>query len=1157
MALSGCSDKDTTTDPVEVATKGSLNVNVSPQSADIVVTGPGTFSQSFVGNQFITGLAPGVYSAAASADGYGDATSSINVVVGETSSISIFLVAPVGPSVTTGSLNVNVGPASSTVVVTGPNGFTETFIGNRFLTGLAEGQYNAAASAPGYGDASSAVNVVIGQTSSISMVLVARAIVTEAPRAVYRGESGNLISLDASSLQSGKFVFYAWLQDEPGGISTVKLRDAISSDPGKPLLSEQDESAPSFTQNLAGAWVGYTDPSGVVRPVIGADVRWEIDQWWEGRVNSMQFGTSDDNRQGLGYGVFDDQADTRTNNGRLIAEGYPLIASEYPLFNQTGIGTPFTDGFTWVTLFSPDPRASGRIVAVATINGEEIGKQIIYKNFAPSPKIEITKTVDKEVVNLVDGTATVTWTVTVSNVGTGDATEVSLTDFLQSGAGANYSLAGLPAGSTAVGDGFTYSFPLESSAASGTSESAQILGDAQSFAVLGNAASSTGLTVVSGDVGVSGTTAVSGFPPGVVLNGSVHNNDTKAQAAQLALTVAYGDIGDRACEGVANQPLNNRTFTPGVYCYDSTAALTGALVLDGQGDPNAEFIFKVGSTLTTTAGSSVSFINGASACNAYWLVGTTATLGANSFFGGTLLAQSNIGAGKGANISGRALSRTGSLALDTNVINAPLQCALNPGKAKKFTFTATVTEAGKFCNQVNVTSYTDGTSTWSPIDTFGLACFTALESSVSIIKDFVADDLTTSLGSARTVAASVPAKLRVRVVNGGSGVASGVKVKDVLTSGDATKYELISVSSGTPNNTDGFDATIGDIAPGATVTLLFTVLASADGVYCDTATVTATSGTIGIGSDSACLTVATPNLTITKDDSPATVLPGSTYTSTIVVHNTGTATASHVVISDVLGLNDDGTVRVIYVSSSQGGQAGTLSNNVVTADAVDIPGGGSVTFTIVSRIPLGGVAGQYCDTATVTAANTPSRSASDCVAVPAFSALQTQSSDLGDPVQVGDNVTYFSVLYVEPLSNEGVGKNAVKYSLGLPSPTGLGTPGLFRIVSTKVYIDDSPVRDPGTGFVVSDTSNPSAELQVLGTDYTVDDSVPGLENIVMTPSIVLEPNTAIYVVTVVNVPSGTPANHLYTTSYIWTSQGLVNPSNTYQASSSEPTTVLP
>ena len=842
---------------------------------------------------------------------------------------------------TTGALNVNVNPASATVVVTGPGGFTQTFTGNQMLPDLAPGQYMADATAPAFSGDSGEINVVAGQTSILSLLLKPTTIISEAPRAVYRNAQGNLIPLDINNVDSGHFVFYAWLEDAPLGILTTNLAPAFVDDPGQPLLAEQMETAPSLTQNLACSWVGFVDAAGDTWPVIGADVRWEIDQWWIGRVNSMQFGTSDDNRIALEYGVSDDQADTRTNNGRLDAERFPFAVAEYPLYNRSGIATPFTDGFTWVTLFSPDAIAEGRIVAVATINGEEIGKQILFKNFAPSPNLEITKTVDQNVVNLVAGTATVTWTVTVHNVGLGDATSVDLNDVLLSGVGANYTLGPLPAGATLNGDGFTLSFPLAA--------------------------------------------------------------------------------------------------------------------------------------------------------------GATRTL----------------------------------------------------------TFTATVTAPGTYCNQAEILTYSAGTKIWTPVDLNAQACFTAIESNLVIIKDFVAADDTTSLGKSLTVAANETARLRVRVINNGSGPATGVQVNDALTTGTLANYQLISVSSGTPNGSGGFDTTIGNLAAGATTTLLFTVSASVDGLYCDTATVTATSGTIGIGSDDACLTVATPNLTITKDDAPISVLPGATYTSTIVVTNTGAAMAENVVISDSIGLNTVVDVRAILVSSSLNGIGGTLANNVVTANTINLPAGDSVTFNVVSRIPLGAVNGTYCDTATATSSNAVTRQASDCVDVPAFSALQTQLTDLNDPVAVASNVTYFSVLYVEALSNEGVGSNQLTYSFGLTSPVVLGIPGVFRIVSTKIYLDTQPVRDPITGLVLSDTSSPTAVLQTLGADYTLDNSTPGLQLVTMTPGVVLQPNTALYAVHVVQVPVGTPTNRLYTTSYIWDSVGLVNPANTYEASSSEPTTVLP
>ena len=928
-------------EPILTDEVGALNVTVNPASAEVVVTGPDDFTQTFTGNQILAGLAPGQYLTETTADGFYDDSREINVVAGQTSHILIILEPMLTDEV--GALNVTVNPASAVVVVTGPDDFTQTFTGNQILADLAPGQYLAEATATGFYDDFGEINVVAGQTSHLSLVLDPMSIISEAPRAVYRDGHGNLIPIDAVNAAAGNFFFYAWLEDEPEGIVPANLEPPTFAYPGKPLLEEQEESAPSYTQNLATAWVGYEDAAGNVYPVIGADVRWQIDQWWSGRVNSMQFGTSDDNRIGSGFGIDNNQADTRTNNSRLSAERFPYVAAEYPLYNLTGIGSPFVDGLTWVTLFSPDAIAEGRIVAVATINGEEIGKQILHKSFAPAPELQITKTVDPEVVNLVDGTASATWTVTIRNVGLGDADNVELNDFLASGVAANYSLSDLPADSTPVDDdGFTIDFPL--------------------------------------------------------------------------------------------------------------------------------------------------------------LAGDTET----------------------------------------------------------FTFTATVTESGTYCNEAEILSYSAGDNTWTPVDLNAQACFLALESNVGIIKDFVAADDTTSLGKSRTVAVNEPARLRVRVINSGTGDATGVVVSDALTTGDLANYQIISDVPGTPNADGGFDITIGTLAAGATETLLFTVAASEDGVYCDTVNIVEVgTGAIGIDTDEACLTVATPNLEITKVNSPSLVLPGATYRSTIVVSNTGNATARNVVISDVLGFNSDANVQAIYVSSNLDGLSGVLSGNVVRTREFSLPAGDSVTFTVVSRIPPGAVQGIYCNMATVTSSNADTQEAEDCVDVPAFSALQTQLIDINDPVAVGNNVTYFSVLYVEKLSNEGVQNNEILYSFGLESPSVLGIPGVFEVVTTGIYLDTNPVIDPVTGLVVSDTSNPTATLLTAGVDYTADNSTPGLQWIEMSPNVVLQPDTALYLVHVVLVPADTVPYQTYTTSYIWDSFGTVDPSHTYEASSSEPTTVLP
>ncbi|HXH39082.1 MAG TPA: ice-binding family protein [Thermoanaerobaculia bacterium] len=207
-----------------------------------------------------------------------------------------------------------------------------------------------------------------------------------------------------------------------------------------------------------------------------------------------------------------------------------------------------------------------------------------------------------------------------------------------------------------------------------TQASAQIsLGTAQNFGVLGGSTvTNTGATTVNGNVGVSPGSAVTGFPPGTVVGGAIHSNDAVAMQAQNDLTTAYNNIASTPCTvDLTGQNLGGLTLTPGVYCFTSSAQLTGALTLDALGNPNALFLFKIGSTLTTSTGSSVTVINnGGSSCNkVFWQVGSSATLGTGSTFVGDILALTSITLTTGANTNGRALARNGAVTLDTNNIN--------------------------------------------------------------------------------------------------------------------------------------------------------------------------------------------------------------------------------------------------------------------------------------------------------------------------------------------------------------------------------------------------------------------------------------------------------------------------------------------------------
>ena len=198
------------------------------------------------------------------------------------------------------------------------------------------------------------------------------------------------------------------------------------------------------------------------------------------------------------------------------------------------------------------------------------------------------------------------------------------------------------------------------------------LGAADTFAVLGGSTvTNTGATVVTGDLGVSPGSAVTGFGPGVVLNGSIHMNDALAMQAHADAATAYGQlVGETFTTDLSGQNLGGMILTPGVYHFNTSAQLTGTLILDTQGDPNATFHFQIGSTLTTDPGSMIAFLNGSST-NIFWQVGTSATIDVNSVFYGNVLADQSITVNSGANVIGRLIAINAAVTLDTDTITAP------------------------------------------------------------------------------------------------------------------------------------------------------------------------------------------------------------------------------------------------------------------------------------------------------------------------------------------------------------------------------------------------------------------------------------------------------------------------------------------------------
>ncbi len=237
------------------------------------------------------------------------------------------------------------------------------------------------------------------------------------------------------------------------------------------------------------------------------------------------------------------------------------------------------------------------------------------------------------------------------------------------------------------------------------------LGTAASFSVLGGSTvTNTGPTTMFGDLGLAPGSSVTGAPH---VLGATHVDDAVAIQAKTELTTAYNDAAGRPTEGSAGTDLAGQTFTAGVRTASSALLLSsGSVILDAQGDPNAVFIFQVGSTLITGSNTTVQLINGAQACNVFWQVGSSATLGTGTKFVGTVMAAETITANTAATIHGRLLAQTAAVNLDTNTITQS-NCAIEGTETTtpEETTALEVTSTGGGTTTVGTTTGTTPTAT--------------------------------------------------------------------------------------------------------------------------------------------------------------------------------------------------------------------------------------------------------------------------------------------------------------------------------------------------------------------------------------------------------------------------------------------------------------
>jgi len=215
------------------------------------------------------------------------------------------------------------------------------------------------------------------------------------------------------------------------------------------------------------------------------------------------------------------------------------------------------------------------------------------------------------------------------------------------------------------------------------------LASAATYAALGGTSvTNTGATALTGDLGVSPGSSVTGFPPGTY-TGTKNVANPAAAGAEANATIAYNNAMARTnCPIAVAGNLGGQTLTPGLYKSSSTLAISsGDLTLSGGGDPNGVFVFQVASALTTTSGRAVILTDGAQAGNVFWAIGSSATLGTTSTMQGTLIAYASITINSGAHLNGQALARTGDVTLSATTI-------VVPSTSSPTTYPVTFTESG-------------------------------------------------------------------------------------------------------------------------------------------------------------------------------------------------------------------------------------------------------------------------------------------------------------------------------------------------------------------------------------------------------------------------------------------------------------------------------
>jgi uncharacterized repeat protein (TIGR01451 family) len=413
------------------------------------------------------------------------------------------------------------------------------------------------------------------------------------------------------------------------------------------------------------------------------------------------------------------------------------------------------------------------------------------------------------------------------------------------------------------------------------------LGSAGTFTALaGSTVTNTGPTIVNGDVGVSPGSAVTGFPPGTVIGGAIYTGAPgPAATAQIDLTAAYNDAAGRPGPPAAIAgDLGGLTLPAGLYKSTSTIGITGVLTLNGGGNPNAVFIFQIASALTTASGSQIVLQNGAQAANIFWQVGSSATLGTNSIFNGTIMAQASVTGATGAALNGRALARTGAVTLDTNSgINPGPPTLGAPPAALSVACPLASARVGAPYNSLLAAS--GGVPPYSYSTVGALPTGLILDGSTGFITGTPTGSTATFTAQATDTTPTTATRSCTITVAAASADVSIIKTGPAGATANTNVTYTITVSNAGPSLAS--TVAVSDVLPAG---LTFVSASPSQGSCSGTATVTCSLGNMNIGASATITLVAHTPLSITAISNTATV--SSVTADPNSANNTSTASTS-------------------------------------------------------------------------------------------------------------------------------------------------------------------------------------------------------------------------------------------------------------------------